>query len=752
MMSTVRMGGRQYIVGFLMAQRAESAADVTRLAVAFARAMTVGLRSWGFYPPEHPAVAMAVERLMGAAADACASGMMQLAVTPRALLVDGLPLDSTDLAAVECAELLHDRDILQLTIAAPPPDAVVRSLLALLTLDRETRRARGGPAALWGAEAQTAILLEQIDYQEILEREIDEGAARRDLTWKSIVRSIVMGHSTFTAAEQARLLEISRDVGAIGELCKDAREPFCMPDGSPMLTTQAATVLAVYRHIAKTVTALEPERVKEVIESLALAAGNLDPASALELLLQEEHAEEGIPIVAALKQSFDDQQVALLLARALSSPGHATNRLARVLDTLAPDEQRKKRVLTLARKLISERDFGSKRPIDDIRKSLDELLLQYDETTYVSQDYRESMDQAATRAADLAARGLPPEIDEWLETLGGDSVRRLSGQLLIDLLRNETVPGRMTDTARDMGAFVEELLLAGAYGECLPVIEELIAAVTRKPPIAPEACRRAVDAVGASKALAEAASTLAEQSAEEFAAFERLVSRIGPSTVAAILVAYQREEGGTATDRATALLGRLGPPAIPAIAAGLEDKRWFVQRELAKALGKIGTSAAVPPLQALLRRSDVRVLQTAVSSLSSIADPAAERALHTVLKASSGEARAAAIAALVGLKDARIVPMLARVLQDSDPFGADHALLLETLAALGTIRDDRAIANIAALARKKQWTAWGRTTQLRRACLSTLSSIGSPAARQAIAQLAASGDFFLKRMARKAAS
>ncbi|HYE88796.1 MAG TPA: HEAT repeat domain-containing protein, partial [Vicinamibacterales bacterium] len=594
-------------------------------------------------------------------------------------------------------------------------------------------------------------LVEQIDYQEILEREIDEGASRRDTTWKSIVRSIIMGHSTFTAAEQQRLLEISRDVGAIGELCKDAKEPFCMPDGSPMLTTQAATVLAVYKHIAKTVTALEPGRVKEVIDSLALAAGNLDTATALELLLQEEHAAEGLPIISALKQSFDDQQVALLLARALSSPGHATNRLARVLDTLAPDEQRKKRVLTLARKLITERDFGSKRPIDDIRKSLDELLLQYDESSYVSKDYRESMDQAATRAASLAARGLPPELDEWLETLNGDSVRRLSGQLLVDLLRNETVPGRMTETARDMGAFVEELLLAGAYRECVPVIEELLSASDRKPPVAPEACRGAVVAVGASKALIEAASTLAEQNADEFAAFETLIRAIGPSTVPAIVSAYQREDALGANERATALLVKLGPAAIPAIAGALDDKPWFVQRELAKTLGRIGTAAAVAPLQTLLRRSDVRVLQTAVASLSTIVDPAAERALHTVLKASTGEARAAVISELIGLKDARVVPMLARVLQDSDPFGDDYGLVVEALTALATIRDDRAIASIAALARQKRWLAWRKTSQLRQTCLQTLSRIGTPKARQAVAELASTGDFFLKRLARKAA-
>lgn len=734
-----------------MAQRAESSADVTRLAVGFARAMTIGLRSWGFYPPEHPAVAMAVERLMATAAEACVGGMMQLAVTPHVLLLDGMPLDSSDLAVVECAELLHDRDILQLTLAAPPGDAVIRALLTVLTLDRETRRARGGPAPIWAEEDQTAILLEQIDYQEILEREIDEGASRRDTTWKSIVRSIIMGQSTFTAAEQQRLLEISRDIGAIGELCKDAKEPFCMPDGSPMLTTQAATVLAVYRHIAKTVTALEPGRVKEVIDSLALAAGNLEPTTALELLLQEEHADDGIPIVAALKQSFDDQQVALLLARALSSPGHATNRLARVLDTLAPDDQRKKRVLTLAKKLISERDFGSKRPIDDIRKSLDELLLQYDESTYVSKDYRESIDVAASRAAELAARGLPAEMDDWLDTLGADSVRKLSGQLLIDLLRNETVPGRMTETARDMGAFVEELLLAGAFSECLPVIQELAAAIDRTPAIAPDACRRAIDSVGTSSSMAEAAATLNEQTADEFAAFEKLIGAIGPSALAAVMSAYQREDGGTGTDRATMVISRLGTAAIPAISAALEDKRWFVQRELAKALGRIGTGAAVPALQILLRRTDPRVMPIAVASLSAISDPAAERALHTVLKASTGDARAAVISSLVGLKDARVVPMLARILQDSDPFGDDHALLLETLTALATLRDDRAVSPIAALARKKKWTAWGKTTQLRQAAVQALSKIATAKAKHAIIDLATTGDFFLKRIARQAA-
>ncbi len=734
-----------------MAQRAALPADVNKHAVSLARAMTIALRSWAFYPPEHPAVALAVDRLVAVGTEVSAGGPLQLAVTPHALLVDGLPLESGDLVVTECAELLHDRDILQITVVGAPADQAVRALQTELSLDREVRRARGGPAALWAEADHHTILVEQIDYQELLEREFDEGPARRDGIWKSIVRSMLMGRKTFTVEEQQRLLEISKDVGAIGELCKDTKEQFCTPEGSPMVTTQAATVLAVYRHIAKTVAALEPERAQDVMNSLALAAGSLEPGTALELMLQDEQQDDGGPSIgAALKQAFDDQQVALLLARALSSPGQTTNRLAQVLDTLAPDEQRRARVLTLAKKLITERDFGSKRPIDDIRKSLDELLLKYDESSYVSLDYRQSMDQATSRAAELAARGLPPELDEWLETLGHDSVRRLSGQLLIDLLRNETVPGRQAETARDMAAFVEELLLAGVYGECVPVIQELVAATTRVPAIAPDACRKAVETVGASAALAEAAGTLGDQSAEEYTAFAKLIKVLGPSTVAAVIAAYQGEDG-LATERATALLVKLGPPAIPQLGAALDDKRWFVQREIAKALGTIGTAAAVAPLQTLLRRTDLRVLRTAVASLAAIDDASAVRALHTVLKATSGEARAAVISALVGLKDPRVVPILTRILQDSNPFGPDNPLVHETLNALATLRDERAIAPITALARRRRWLSWGATARLRDASLRALKRIGTEKAKAALADLATTGDFFLKRQAARLA-
>ena len=159
----------------------------------------------------------------------------------------------------------------------------------------------------------------------------------------------------------------------------------------------------------------------------------------------------------------------------------------------------------------------------------------------------------------------------------------------------------------------------------------------------------------------------------------------------------------------------------------------------------------MPPLQTLLRRGDTRVMQAAVSAVARIDDPAAARAIHKVLQATAGPARHAVIEALVGLKDARVVPMLGRLLQDCQPFGDDHVLVLETLGALASIRGDGAIPQVAALARARRWLAWRKTQAVRTSALRTLRRIGSPRSQQAFDELARTGDFFLKRLTRSPA-
>ena len=142
-------------------------------------------------------------------------------------------------------------------------------------------------------------------------------------------------------------------------------------------------------------------------------------------------------MVARRAAAFDDSTVAQLLATALSRDGKATARLAQVFDTIAPDEERKRRVLTMARSMLSEQDFGKSGQFRAVWSSMETLLLTYDETAYVSDAYQATLEGATARGEMLAARELPPELPEWIESLEQDNVRALSVMLITDLLRIE---------------------------------------------------------------------------------------------------------------------------------------------------------------------------------------------------------------------------------------------------------------------------------------------------------------------------
>jgi HEAT repeat protein len=175
-----------------------------------------------------------------------------------------------------------------------------------------------------------------------------------------------------------------------------------------------------------------------------------------------------------------------------------------------------------------------------------------------------------------------------------------------------------------------------------------------------------------------------------------------------------------------------------------------VQRNACELLEAIASPEAVPFLQPLLRGSDPRLLRQAVKALSNIDDPAAARAVHTVLRAATGDARLAVVSALAAERDPRVVPVLSRILAESDALGADHAVVLDTLNVLGTlgsIVSDPAVGTVAGLLRKRRWFARRKRRALATTSVTALRRVGTPAARQAIADAAARGDRLLRKIA-----
>jgi hypothetical protein len=447
--------------------------------------------------------------------------------------------------------------------------------------------------------------------------------------------------------------------------------------------------------------------------------------------------------------AFDDVKVAQLLATALALEGRASDRLATIFNTIAPDEDRKRRVLTMTRTMLSETDFGKSGQFQVLWTSAEELLISYNDSAFVSDSYRSALDNVGGRAERLATGDLPPELPGWLDTLGQESVRSLSVMLLIDLLTIEREPARAEEIAHDMAALAEDLLLSGAYEDARVVTRSLGDRADGKA-IGHDACRQALARLGESAAMRETATLLGDLDAPEFEILRTIVKIVGPSSIDALKVMLTSEQEHTGFQRAAELAVAFKRQAVPRLAPLAEDSRWYVQRNAARLLGRIAAVEAVPVLQPLLRKGDPRVARAAVSALAVIPDPSAARAIQTILRSATGEVRTAVIDALVGDKDTRVIPMLARILAESEALGKDHEVVLETVTALGVVGSDDAIAPVVTAIQVRSFWRRKKARAIKERGVGALVRIGTAKARAALDEAVKKGDGQLKSLAQAA--
>jgi hypothetical protein len=513
-----------------------------------------------------------------------------------------------------------------------------------------------------------------------------------------------------------------------------------------MITSQAATVLAAFRHLAGIVTVRAPDNLPNVMSNLATAAANLDPHVVMQVMQHEEEPGAQVAVVRGMAAAFDDVKVAQLLATALALDGQASDRLATIFNTIAPDDDRKRRVLTLTRTMLSETDFGRQGQFSALWTSMEELLVSYNDKPFVSEVYKAALDGVGGRAERMATTDLPPELQVWMDSLGQENVRSLSVTLLIDLLNIEQDAVRAEGIAQDLGALGEDLLMSGAYDDAQAVTRALRDRASAAGGLGRDSCRQALDRLGDSLAMRDTVGLIGEMDDRGWETIRTVITIIGPATADALeaVVAVERET--VASTRAENLLVEFGPGVVSRMAGLVGDPRWFAQVAGARILGRIATADAVPLLQPLLRKGDPRVTKQAIASLGMIADPSAARAIQTVLRASTGETRRAVIDALVVDRDARVVPMLANIVSESDALGKDHEVVLETLAALGSVGSDTAIPALVRAAGVKGWFKKARRTAIKTQSVAALAQLGTPKAKAAIDEAGRTGDRLLKKI------
>jgi HEAT repeat protein len=346
----------------------------------------------------------------------------------------------------------------------------------------------------------------------------------------------------------------------------------------------------------------------------------------------------------------------------------------------------------------------------------------------------------------MAARDLPPDLAEWLVSLGQDNIRTLSVTMLIDLFGLERDKARAAEIATDMEALAEDLLLSGAYEDTLRVTQSLVARTRKAGAIGRDASLQALDKLGESLAMRETAALLGEIDEAGWLSIRAVVDVVGVATIEALKPIVMVEEPTLGAQRAEEAILGFGQLAVLRLASLVDDERWFVQRNGARLLGRTRSPEAVPLLQPLLRRPDARVVREAVAALAGIDDPAAARAIHTVLRAATGSLRRAVIDVLVAGRDPRVVPILVHILRESQPLGKDHEIVLETAKALGTVGSDEGVTALTMLADRRAFLRRKKLRALKVQSVEALERIGGPKAEAALQQAARTGDRMLRKI------
>ncbi len=718
----------------------------TRLAD-LARSLKAAARAVGLYPPTHPAIRAATDRLLQAARE---GGALAITVLPDTLLVDGRAVARPELAITEMAALLHEHLVGELRVDPQAAATEWQTLLQLLARSVEDIRAAGGIARALTTAGAHHLQVREIDYAEVLRERAGGGGA----SWAAIVDNCLDG-AEFDLDE--------RTLSAILEAAGDAAQFSAMLDelqararsAGQGISAQAAALLRMLRGLA-TLADAEAQGGDRLLDHVADATARLSPELMLALVSQARHAGAGpaADVAARIVGRISDAAVARFVAQAVATEHGATERLAQAFQALVPEPPRRDAVLEAARTAVGQTPLGQDPAFDDTWAATTRTLLTtYSDARYVSDAYARELSEARTQAVDVErVSDDPPErIGAWLATIAEASVQQLDQALLLDLLRIETAPDRWRDVADIVAAHVEQLTLGGAFGRATTFVE----AIAREAGPDGHDQRRGpagalLDRLAAGPLMRHVVLYLRKAEDADVAAIAHVCHLLGTATVRPLAEALAAEEGGRSLRRLRELLIGFGASGRQAVEQLKQSPNPAVRRTAVDLLRAFGGREALPDLAALLEDSELQVQREAIRAIIQIGTEEAFQVLERALSSRTSRSRDMILQSVGSLRDERAAALFCYVLRHTDYRGSLQPVHLAIIEALGGVSDAGrdAMDALREVLHRGQWWAPGRTATFRRAAAIALRRIGTPAAVAVLEEAAAGGSRRVRAHAR----
>ena len=722
--------------------------DAARLSE-FARACKAAARAVAMYPPAHPATAATLARIAELMSSAKTSADLRLTILPDSLLLEGRAPARIDRAIGELAALLHSHLVGEITIHPGGDAEAWRRFLLLLARAPDSVRTDGGIARLWTTMGGRHLELREIDYADVLR----ERTGGLPATWERIITSCLQGDTLSEDTIQA-LAELASDAVRLPALVAEVEDRAATTVGLPART---AAVLSMVRGIVKAVTTTDPSKIDTVMDNLAAALGQLSPEVMLELLARRVDGNDDDSgtsrLIDDVLRRMSDQVIATFVVRSVARHGTATGLLVQAFQTLVPDEERQRDVLSMAYAEAAASPFAQMGEFESRWANVATTLMLDSYSSSLPERYGAELSGARQKAIEVERiTDDPPErIAAWLGSVTPSAVRVLDLLLLKDLLQIEQDPGRWHELMRPVIACLDDLLLVGDFDAA----DELLAVIVHEAGRA-EASARKTAAADALEQLAEGSMTrhiVSHLAALTDAQFERVTSLCKAMSLRLfrpLAEALSMETRAATRNRLTKLLVSYGPTGRQTVERLKISPDPAMRRTAIQLLREFGGREALPDLRVLLNDREPQVQQEAVRAILGIGTDGAYRSLQQALERGTAQTREALLHAIGLVRDERAAPLFVHILRHVDHRGPLRAVYVSAIESLGRLADPESVDPLKEALYRGEWWAPRRTAVLRRTAAAALVRMGTPGALNILREAAGSGSRGVRAVARPA--
>ncbi|HXG54364.1 MAG TPA: HEAT repeat domain-containing protein [Vicinamibacterales bacterium] len=705
----------------------DAAAAVTE----FARGCKAAARAVSLYPPQHPAIAASLTRLVHATTSLTAEGPLDVQVRAQSLLVGGAAMPKPDQAVDELAELLHRHLIGALVVNAGADADSWRTLLLLLSRTPEEVRADGGIAHLWATAGGPSVEVREVDYAEVLREK--QGSV---VTIDRILAAAMDGPPLQLDDDGLQaLLDVLGDPAQVDQLMARLDEAA----RGRGVDAKAAAVVKLLRSIAAQAQK-DPRTFESALRQLGHVAARLSPDEMLQLLVHRAAPTPDGQAVGAVLDRMDDGDLAQFVAGSVIAERGATGRLAHAFQALVPDGDRQRQLLAIAQDRVAESDVGQEAGFEELWGRVESMVTSYSDANYVSEAYGRELFAAQTRAVDIErTNDDPPErIGAWLSTVNDSALRGLDHQLLLDLLAIEPDPTRWRDVVDAAAGHADDLVRVGYFDAAWGLADALIREGARMP--GREAFLPAVlERFGRGSMMKHVAAHLRNADDEAYERFERLCRAIGTPVIAPLAEALSNEQDARSRRRLRDVLIGFGAQGRDVVQQLMSAPNWEVRRTAAFLLREFGGSEGLRELIPLLTDTEPLVQREAVQGLMlNGSDEAAAILLHA-LHSSSGRSRQTLVNELTGIRDRKAAPLFCYLVRHLNRSKHPH-VYLSAIESLGTFGDPDSVTALKTALHQGEWWAPLRTRRSRAAAAGALRRIGTAPALDVLRGASASGN------------